>query len=40
MHLKRIHGAINKIILITDAIISDTDKAVNTLTHLETNNIN
>jgi len=39
MHLKRTHGAINKIISVTDAIISDTGEATNALTHPETNNI-
>jgi len=39
MHLKRTHGAINKIISVTDAIISDTGEAVNALTHPETNNM-
>lgn len=39
MHSKRTHGAINKIISVTDAIISDTGKAVNALTHPETNNV-
>lgn len=38
MHLKRTHGAVNKIISITDSIISDTDKATNALIHPEMGN--
>lgn len=38
MHLKRTHGAINKITSVT-AITSDTSEAVNALTHPETNNV-
>lgn len=39
IHLKRTHGAINKSIPITDAIISDTGEAVNALTHPEICNV-
>jgi len=40
MHLKRTHDAINKMISVTDAILSDTGEAVNALTHPETKYVN